>query len=77
MRAASVGAQILTLDDPAYPPLLKQIYDPPVALYVRGDRGNSLDSRHRSRGHAAPDALRAGHGGETRLRPFGPWDHHY
>jgi DNA processing protein len=35
--AASVGAQILTLDDPAYPPLLKQIYDPPVALYVRGD----------------------------------------
>ncbi|MGA1998964.1 MAG: DNA-processing protein DprA [Terriglobales bacterium] len=37
VRAASVGAQILTLDDPAYPPLLKQIYDPPVALYVRGD----------------------------------------
>ncbi len=37
VRAASVGAQILTLDDPAYPPLLKQIYDPPVALYIRGD----------------------------------------
>jgi DNA processing protein len=37
VRAASVGAQILTLDDPAYPSLLKQIYDPPVALYVRGD----------------------------------------
>jgi DNA processing protein len=37
VRAASVGAQILTLDDPVYPPLLKQIYDPPVALYVRGD----------------------------------------
>ena len=37
VRAASVGAQIVTLDDPAYPPLLKQIYDPPVALYVRGD----------------------------------------
>jgi DNA processing protein len=39
VRAASVGAQILTLDDPTYPPLLKQIYDPPVALYVRGDAG--------------------------------------
>jgi DNA processing protein len=39
VRAATVGAQILTLDDPAYPPLLKQIYDPPVALYVRGDAG--------------------------------------
>ncbi len=37
VRAASVGAQILTLDDPVYPALLKQIYDPPVALYVRGD----------------------------------------
>ena len=36
VRAASVGAQILTLDGPAYPPLLKQIYDPPVVLYVRG-----------------------------------------
>jgi DNA processing protein len=37
VRAASLGAQILTLDDDAYPPLLKQIYDPPVTLYVRGD----------------------------------------
>ncbi|HET7184231.1 MAG TPA: DNA-processing protein DprA [Terriglobales bacterium] len=37
VRAASLGAQILTLDDPDYPSLLKQIYDPPVALYVRGD----------------------------------------
>jgi DNA processing protein len=37
VRAASVGAQIVTLDDAGYPPLLKQIYDPPVTLYVRGD----------------------------------------
>ncbi len=37
VRATSVGAQIVTFDDAAYPPLLKQIYDPPVALYVRGD----------------------------------------
>jgi len=39
VRAASVGAQILTLDDAGYPERLKQIYDPPVALYVRGDAG--------------------------------------
>ncbi|MGH9601662.1 MAG: DNA-processing protein DprA, partial [Terriglobales bacterium] len=25
------------LDDPAYPALLRQIYDPPVVLYVKGD----------------------------------------
>src|SRR5512146_2091350 len=37
VRAAAVGAHIVTLDDPAYPPRLKQIYDPPVALYVRGE----------------------------------------
>jgi len=36
-KAAEVGAQILTLDDSAYPPLLRQIYDPPVAMYVRGN----------------------------------------
>ena len=35
-RAAAAGARIITLDDPAYPTQLKQIYDPPVALYVRG-----------------------------------------
>lgn len=37
VRAASVGAQVITLQDRAYPALLKQIYDPPVILYVRGD----------------------------------------
>ncbi len=37
VRAAAVGAQVVTLDSPEYPPLLRQIYDPPLALYVRGD----------------------------------------
>jgi DNA processing protein len=36
VRATTAGAQVITLDDPAFPPLLRQIYDPPVALYVRG-----------------------------------------
>jgi len=36
-KAADAGARILTLDDPAYPPLLRQIYDPPVVMYVRGN----------------------------------------
>ena len=35
--AAAAGATLLTLDDPGYPARLRQIYDPPVALYVRGD----------------------------------------
>ena len=44
VRAASAGVQLLTLDDPAYPPLLRQIYDPPIVLYVRGDA--SVLARH-------------------------------
>ena len=29
-------ASVLTLDNEKYPPRLKEIYDPPVVLYVRG-----------------------------------------
>lgn len=35
-RAAAAGAQIVTLDHPAYPTQLNQIYDPPPILYVKG-----------------------------------------
>ncbi|HEO70402.1 MAG TPA: DNA-protecting protein DprA, partial [Candidatus Hydrogenedentes bacterium] len=30
------GATLITLDDPAYPSRLAEIYDPPLALFVRG-----------------------------------------
>jgi DNA processing protein len=31
-----LGAEILIVDDGVYPPLLREIYDPPITLYVRG-----------------------------------------
>jgi len=31
-----VGGQLLTWDEPAYPHLLREIYDPPPVLYARG-----------------------------------------
>lgn len=31
------GSKIITLLDPEYPPLLKQIYDPPVLFWLKGD----------------------------------------
>jgi len=34
--AAKVGATVLCLDDPAYPPALRNIDDPPPVLYVLG-----------------------------------------
>jgi len=36
-KAASADVTILSLDDPSYPPRLKEIYDPPLILYVRGN----------------------------------------
>ena len=35
-RVAAAGAKLLTLDDSAYPARLREIYDPPLVLYVRG-----------------------------------------
>jgi len=31
------GSEVLTFDDPLYPDLLKQIYDPPLLLFVKGN----------------------------------------
>lgn len=35
-RIQEYGCQVLTQEDEAYPPLLREIYDPPVVLYVKG-----------------------------------------
>src|SRR5581483_6624330 len=35
-KADAAGVTIISLDDHCYPAILKQIYDPPVVLYVRG-----------------------------------------
>jgi len=40
-RITKVGATLLTLSHPAYPPLLSAIYDPPPFLYVKGVWGES------------------------------------
>lgn len=37
VRAASAGAELIHLGSPEYPQQLKNIYDPPLVLYVRGD----------------------------------------
>ena len=36
-RAAAADVTMVSLDDPAYPPRLKEIYDPPPILRVRGN----------------------------------------
>jgi DNA processing protein len=36
-RLEKLGVQVITREDEEYPPLLREIHDPPIALYVRGD----------------------------------------
>jgi DNA processing protein len=36
-RAAAAGVTVVTAEDSCYPPRLKEIYDPPLVLYVRGN----------------------------------------
>ena len=36
-RAADAGVTVVSVADAAYPPRLKEIYDPPAILYVRGE----------------------------------------
>jgi DNA processing protein len=36
-KAAAAGIRAIGLDDPLYPARLRQIYDPPLVLYVRGN----------------------------------------
>jgi DNA processing protein len=42
--AGKLGVWIVHMEDPRYPPALKQIYDPPPLLYVKGtlDRADNL-----------------------------------
>ncbi len=35
-KARRMGVQVVTFIDPDYPPALKEIHDPPLALYVKG-----------------------------------------
>jgi len=37
MKARDIGAEIVPFEDERYPARLKEIYDPPLVLYVRGD----------------------------------------
>jgi DNA processing protein len=42
-RLEALGARVVTLEDEEYPPLLREIHDPPIALYARGDLKRAVD----------------------------------
>lgn len=41
-RVENMGGRIIARDDEDYPPLLRELYDPPIVLYVRGDLDRAL-----------------------------------
>jgi DNA processing protein len=43
-RARSLGVDILLLDDGVYPSLLREIFDPPITLYVKGAWSECLEN---------------------------------
>ena len=57
------GQYLVSMDDPAYPSRLKEIYDPPLVLYVSWKSRGAHPDRGSPCGHEAPDALRIGNGG--------------
>jgi len=40
-RAAALRVEIVDILDPQYPPLLREIYDPPIVIYLRGQKWNA------------------------------------
>ena len=64
--------RIVIQSDPEYPDLLRQIYDPPIVLYVKGalTEGQKLG---RDGGLTADDALRNRNRAETRVPTGLPW----
>ncbi|MDQ1639676.1 MAG: processing protein, partial [Pyrinomonadaceae bacterium] len=43
-RVRALDAEILLLDDGVYPALLREIFDPPITLYLKGDWEACLDA---------------------------------
>ncbi|HEX8144393.1 MAG TPA: DNA-processing protein DprA [Pyrinomonadaceae bacterium] len=43
-RTRALGADVLLLDDGTYPSLLREIFDPPITLYVKGAWEECLDA---------------------------------
>ncbi len=41
-RLTAIDTQVITLADASYPQLLREIYDPPIVLYVKGDINAAL-----------------------------------
>jgi len=67
-RVAAQGATLVGFSSLEYPERLKEIYDPPPVLWVRGET-RLLPAGDCDRGHAASQPLRVGRGGDAGAGP--------
>jgi DNA processing protein len=67
-RVAAAGVSVVCMDDSTYPAQLKQIYDPPLVLYVRGNVDAITQPGVAVLGTRHP-ALRTGDGRALGVRP--------
>jgi predicted Rossmann fold nucleotide-binding protein DprA/Smf involved in DNA uptake len=51
-KATRRQVRVVDLLSPDYPPLLREIFDPPMVLYIRGSRWSANEPRWLSWGHA-------------------------
>lgn len=63
-RIEASGCHVLTQEDEAYPPLLREIYDPPIVLYVRG----TLEPRDKNSIAVVGSRQTTSYGGEVARR---------
>ncbi|SRR6266496_5256456 len=61
-KPTAAGIECVTLDAPSYPPRLRQIYDPPLVLYVRGNVSVLAQTRHCRDRHPSSNSLWYRHG---------------
>ncbi|HEY6302664.1 MAG TPA: DNA-processing protein DprA [Terriglobales bacterium] len=77
VKAVEAGAKIISLSDPEYPSRLKEIYDPPVILFVKGNVEVLAQPGIAMVGTRHPTPLRQRHGRTFIHRPgrARPGDH--
>jgi hypothetical protein len=66
-RIEQFGCKIVIQSDENYPALLKQIYDPPIVLYVKGELLSKDKNAVSICRLAHDDALRCGNGAQDRV----------
>jgi DNA processing protein len=70
VKARDAGATVVMQGDREYPERLKEIYDPPLVLYIRGDAGVLARAGIAVVGTRHPTPYGTGMAGEASLRPL-------